>query len=144
METRIARIQFLAQVLCGAELALAEIKREKLTDLASEGRAKRASIVVQIMHQVFEEQGYRITTRIENQDLKLSQEELNHDIYTLGEVYFHEDIPGAIVFIYNADLESEMTFEITSEVPKEIARRFDQTSYDILVSEVRTVLRLIE
>ena len=140
----IEKITFLAQVLCGAEFALADIRKQKLTDPCSEGRAKRAKIVIEIMHKVFEEQNYNVKVRKYDQELGQYQFYSSEDIYALGEIYLNETNPGSIVFIYDNNLESEMTFEITGEVPKEIAGRFDQQSYDVLVSEVRTVLRFIE
>ena len=140
----IEKFIFLAQVLCGAEFALADIRKKELADPHSEGRAKRAKIVIEIMHKVFEEQNYHVKIRKYNQELGQYQLYSSEDIYALGETYLDETNPGSVVFIYNNNLESEMTFEITGKIPKEIAGRFDQQSYDVLVSEVRTVLRFIE
>ena len=65
----IEKMIFLAQVLCGAEFALAEMKRQGTSDSHLDGREKRARIVTEILHQVFEEQNYQIQVRGFNQEI---------------------------------------------------------------------------
>jgi len=144
MKKRHDEIIFLAQALCGAEFALAEIKNLMLSGSHTEGRAKRARIVIEILHTVFNEQNYKIQMRGFNKDLCEYQLYPDKDIFELGETYFNMENPGSILFIYDNNIKSEETFEITHEFPKIIADRFDPQSYDILVSEMRTALSFVE
>lgn len=136
-------IHFLANVFCGAEYVLAEIRNLSISGSQARENAHNAKITIEILSEVFENYNYKISVIGYNPALSKYSLYENESVFELGETYFNVLNPGSILFVYNDDMKSDKTFEINGESPRLMSGRFDSYAYAILRNEISQALRTL-
>lgn len=136
-------INFLAKVLCGAEYTLAEIRNLNISGDIAKNKTENAKELINYLLEAFNENNYAV--RMIAYDKRTSKYQIfsEQPIFNLGETYFDILNPGSILFIHNNELQSDLTFDVGSDISRLMSGRFDDYAYAVLLSEVRQALQTL-